>query len=103
MKTPVAARVSEDVGLWRVVQYPYTTPRTRSSGNFRIVFGYFDNNVQWHRKDNIENGLAYAKMEYMLTFLILNVYFDKTQPQQIKYTCTLQVIYVSMIYMYRIL
>ena len=25
-------------------------------------------------------------MEYMVTFHILNVYFDKTQPHQLKYT-----------------
>ena len=39
------ARVSQDGDLWRVVQYQYTTPRTRSSGKFRSVFGYFDNTL----------------------------------------------------------
>ena len=29
--------------------------------------------------------MAYAKMEHRITFHILNVYFDKTQPHQFKY------------------
>ena len=90
MKTPVApipvwhhidsVRLNTGADFWRrgsvtcratPVHY---TPWTRSSENFRSVFGYFDNTVT---------------SEYMLTFHILNVYVDKTQPRQFKFTLML--------------
>ena len=42
--------------------------------------------IQLHRNDNEKNGLVYDEAEYLLTFHILNVYFDKTQHHKFLYT-----------------